>query len=186
MRQANTPAHLAAAAIITILAALIYASVQQAHRSAANDPQLQIAGDIGNELRKSGTPGRWMNGDIIEISQSLSVFTILFDGRKEPVKSTGLLNGRLPHLPEGVFAFARDEGENVFTWQPQAGVRAAVVLRPVQSSSYAFVAVGRSLTEIEKREHNLLQMAFISWLLCMGVLLIHWLISFYWARRETG
>jgi hypothetical protein len=46
----NSITHLAAIAIVTILCGLIYVSVQQSHRSVANDPQLQIARDISEGL----------------------------------------------------------------------------------------------------------------------------------------
>ncbi|MDP4261063.1 MAG: hypothetical protein Q8941_00915 [Bacteroidota bacterium] len=186
MKKANLLTHLAAAAIVTILAGLIYASVQQAHRSGANDPQLQVAMDISNKVKQAGTAGKWFNTDTVEISQSLSVFSTLFDSRGEPVMSTGVLNGKMPHLPKGVFDFAKTNGENVFTWQPERSVRMAVVLKPLSSPAYSFVAVGRSLNEIEKREQNLLWMAFISWLLCMGVIMLHWLINFFKSRTLPG
>jgi hypothetical protein len=84
----------------------------------------------------------------------------------------------MPSLPKGVFGQAMRYGENVFTWQPQKGVRVAVVLKSLQSSAYSYIAVGRSLYEVEQREENLRWMAFISWLLCMGVIMLHWLVSF--------
>jgi hypothetical protein len=186
MKQTNIFNHLAAAAIVTLLTGLIYAGVQQAHRSAADDPQLQIAGDISNKLKKGGAIDKWFSGDTIEISQSLSVFNVLFNDKGEPVISTGVLNGKMPLLPKGVFDFARKNGENVFTWQPQRGVRMAVVLEALQSSAYSFVAVGRSLYEVEQREENLRWMVIISWLLGMGVIMVHWIIAFIKARRNTN
>jgi len=186
MRQLNILTHLAAAAIVTIMIALIYATVQQVHRSGANDPQLQIAGDISNKLKKGEAIGKWFDGDTIEISQSLSVFNALYNDKGEPVMSTGLLNGKMPSLPIGVFGHAWRYGENVFTWQPQKGVRVAVVLQSLQSSSYSYIAVGRSLYEVEKREEDLRWMAFISWLLCMGVIMLHWLIIFLKNRKEAN
>jgi hypothetical protein len=87
-------------------------------------------------------------------------------------------------LPRGVFDFAKNTGENVFTWQPESGVRVAVVLKSVQSPDYSFVAVGRSLLEVEKRERDLLTMTIISWLLCVGVIMLHWLID-YMITRTT-
>ena len=179
MRKSNILAHLAAAIIVTILAAFIYASVQQVHRSAANDPQLQVSRDISDRLNnKRGPIDKWFNTDTIDISRSLAVFTTLYNYNDEPVVSTGLLNGKKPSLPRGVFDFAKRSGENVFTWQPESGVRVAVVLKSVQSPDYSFVAVGRSLFEVEKREKDLLTMTIISWLLCVGIIMLHWLIDY--------
>jgi hypothetical protein len=50
MKSSVLLAHFAAAVILTCVILLVYASVQQAHRSAANDPQLQIARDFGIAL----------------------------------------------------------------------------------------------------------------------------------------
>jgi hypothetical protein len=46
----NSLTHLAAIAIVSIVFGLIYITVQQLHRSAANDPQLQITWDISEGL----------------------------------------------------------------------------------------------------------------------------------------
>jgi hypothetical protein len=186
MRQPNILTHLAAAAIVTIMIALVYTSVQQVHRSGANDPQLQIARDISNKLKKGEAVKKWFSGDTIEISQSLSVFNALYNDKGEPVMSTGLLNGKMPLLPIGVFDHAMRYKENVFTWQPQKDVRVAIVLRSAQSSPGSYVAAGRSLHEVELREENLRWMVFISWLLCMGVIMLHGLISFFKNRKNAN
>ena len=186
MKNTNIITHLAAAAITTIILAAVYATVQQAHRSGANDPQLQIAGDIGHKIKNEDIVSKWFSGDTIDISQSLSSFTALYNDKGEPVASTGLLNGRMPSLPKGVFDVANKNGENVFTWQPQTGVRVAVVLQSLRSSSYSFVAVGRSLVEVEKREENLRWIVLISWLLCIGVIMFHWIIIFVKARSHAN
>jgi hypothetical protein len=46
MKPSSLFAHLVAAIIITGIILLVYACVQQVHRSSANDPQLQIARDL--------------------------------------------------------------------------------------------------------------------------------------------
>ena len=48
-------------AIVTVLILLIYASVQQCYRTAANDPQIQMAGDIAAKLRKGVSPDKIMH-----------------------------------------------------------------------------------------------------------------------------
>lgn len=178
MKHLDFVNHLAVAAIVTILCGLVYVSVQQAHRSAANDPQLQVAGDIDNKLRAGGSIDQWIKPDTVDIASSLSVFQTLYDDKERPVFSSGFLNGKMPLLPPGVFDFTRKTGENIFTWQPERRVRIAVVLKATQSPAYSFIAVGRSLLETEKRQQNLLRMVFIGWLLCTGVIVFHWIIKF--------
>jgi hypothetical protein len=176
MKKTNLLSHAAAALLVTMLSGLIYVAVQQSHRSGANDPQLQIARDIRERLKNNQSIDRLMSGDTVEISKSLAVFTVLYDMNGKPVQSNGLLDGKLPEIPKGVFDFTRKKRENVLTWQPRKGVRMAMVVESVQSPGIAFVAAGRSLNEVEKRISNLTTMLFIGWLACLGVILVHWVI----------
>lgn len=180
MKQMNFITHLAVLAIATIIIGLVYGSVQQCYRTGANDPQLQIAGDISTDLQgqKENAVVKWFDHSNVEISQSLAVFNALYDEKGEPAVSTGVLHGKMPALPHGVFEAARTKGENVFTWQPERGTRMAIVLRSVNASPYSFVAVGRSLREIESREESLRWMVVIAWLLCAAVIAVHFFVRF--------
>ena len=179
MKKSNTLTHFAAAALVTILVGLIEVSVQQSYRMDANDPQLQMARDIAARIEKGQSIDRLMTNDSIDIAKSLAPFTVLYDNNNVPIQSNGLLDGKLPGIPAGVLQFAKNRGENVLSWQPRAGVRVALVVEPVHSASVSFVAVGRSLLEVEKRESNLATMALICWLLCLGIVAFHWLIVFF-------
>ncbi len=184
MKYASFISHIAAAIIITAIILLVYASVQQAHRSSANDTQLQIARDVSNALSKGKSINRLIIPDTIDIAQSLAVFTELFDKSGKPVQSTGFLNGQLPQLPQGIFDFTNNNNEDVLTWQPQSNVRMALVCEKVDAAGVGFVAVGRSLKETEEREGNLVKMIAITWVACMAVLLIHFLLLLYFKRSE--
>src|SRR5690242_2912968 len=111
MKHLSFLTHFAAAIIITGIMVTIYASVQQAHRSAANDPQLQLARDIDKKIQKARPFYQLLPDDTIDISQSLSTFVTLYDWKGEPMQSTGLLDGKLPKLPPGVFDFTRSNKE---------------------------------------------------------------------------
>jgi len=176
MRNNNWLGYSAAILIVTILSGLIYVSVQQSYRSGANDPQLQVARDISQRLNKSQSINELMNGDTVEISQSLAIFKIFFNNNGDPVQSTGLLDGKLPQIPKGVFDFTKANGEDAFTWQPRKGIRMAMVVESVQGLGIAFVAAGRSLKEVEKRISNLTTMLLIGWVICIGILFFHWFI----------
>src|SRR4051812_5178758 len=108
MKHLSFLTHLAAAIIITGIMLTIYATVQQAHRSAANDPQLQLARDIDNRMQKARPFHQLLPDDTIDISASLGTFVTLYDWKGEPMQSTGLLDGKLPQLPSGVFDFTRN------------------------------------------------------------------------------
>jgi len=179
MKKSNFISHFAALMIITVLCGLIYVTVQQSHRTGANDPQLQIALDLKNAIETDRSTVQWMPGDTIEISKSLSVFKTFYNRNGEPVQSTGFLDGQLPRIPKTVLDFTERNRENVVTWQPQRGIRLAMVIESVKSSSIGFVAVGRSLKEVEKRESTLVTMVLVAWLVCVGVILFHFLLSYF-------
>jgi hypothetical protein len=169
--------HFAALMLTTILCGLIYVSVQHLHRSGANDPQLEIALDLKDAIENNQSTVKWMSSDSIEISKSLSVFKTFYNANGEPLQSTGFLDGRLPRIPKGVFDFTAKCKEDVLTWQPRAGVRMAMVVEAINSPQIAFVAVGRSLKEVENRESTLVTMVLVAWLVCSGVIILHFLLS---------
>src|SRR5690348_3821333 len=105
------------AAAITGLSMLIYASVQQNYRQSLNDPQIQVAEDtafalshgagIENTLWKelpmqTSTSSR----SYIDIATSLSPWIAYYAENGTPLESTGLLDGALPDVPNGVLASA--------------------------------------------------------------------------------
>ncbi len=185
MKKSNLLSHAAAALLVTILSGLIYVSVQQSHRSGANDPQLQIARDISGRLKNNKAIDQLMAGDTVEISKSLAVFIVLYDMNGEPIRSNGLLDGKLPQIPKGVFDFTRRHGEDAISWQPRRGVRMATVVESVQAGEIGFVAVGRSLQEVEKRVGSLTTMILIGWLACIGVIFLHVIIVNIRSKHKT-
>jgi len=185
MKQLPIVTHLAAAIIITTIMLLIYACVQQSYRSSTNDPQLQIARDLSNALSKGKSGKQFLAADTIDIAQSLALFTALFDAAGKPIQSTGLLDGKLPLPPSGVFEFARANMENVLTWQPRPGVRMAMVFEKIKSPGQGFIAAGRSLKEVEIREDNLVKMIGLAWAACLGVLLVNLSVQLYYRKVTT-
>ena len=165
-------------AIITVIFGVIYATVQQSYRTAANDPQVQIARDINARLQQ-GRPVENFLADTIDIAQSLSTFNVLYDANGKPIRSSGYLDHKMIRLPAGVFAFTKSHGEHQVTWQPGKGVRMAMIIVSSNASPVGFVASGRSLQEVEVREHNLVVMVFIGWIICIGLVLLHAVLQFY-------
>jgi hypothetical protein len=175
--------YLSAIVIITTIILLVYASVQQNFRSNANDPQIQIAHDLKTYL-ENGKPANALFSDTIDLARSLAVFKSTYDHNGKPIQSTGYLNGKLPQLPSGVFNYVRNNGEDWVTWQPEPNVRLAMGILKVSSFPISYIAVGRSLKEVEERTSRLINMAVISWILCVGVILINWLVYYYYVKRS--
>ena len=161
--------YLATAAIVTVIMGLIYVAVQQNYRSGANDPQLQIARDMQDLLERGASVKKYMD-DSINLERSLAVFAAVYDAKAVPIQSSGFLNGKFPRLPAGVVDFVNANGEERVTWQPEPGVRMAAVVVRTALPSAGYIVVGRSLKEIEIREHNLLESVFVCWVLAMALI----------------
>jgi len=177
----KTSPHLTAIAIITIIIGLIYCAVQQNYRSSANDPQVQIARELQGHLQK-GNPLPF--GDSVEMETSLSVFQQTYDKNANPLLSTGYLNGKVPRLPKGVFEYAKTNGEHWITWQPQENVRMATGIVRVNVGPVGYLVIGRSLNDVEKRRASMTKMIFMGWILCICVVLVNWLVTFYHYNRK--
>ena len=178
MKKTSLFNYVIVSAIITVIFGVLYATVQQSYRTNADDPQIEIAREINSELR-DGKPIDGFFADSINIAGSLSPFVILFNTSGKSLRSSGYLDGKMPELPKGVFDFTREHGEDRITWQPQNGVRMAMVILYSNTSPVGFIAVGRSLQEVEIREHNLVTTTFIGWIICIGLILLYAVIEFY-------
>ena len=170
------------AAFLTILCGIIYATVQQTYRTAANDPQVQLAYDSKDFLEQGHTVEalfaalKLFPADSLDIARSNGVFLTVYDAEKRPIHSNGYLHRRLPSPPTGIFDAAKQKTENRFTWQPEPGVRIAMVVIYMNSPGIGFVGVGRSLRETEIREANLVKTIFAGYVLCFVLLIVLFLL----------
>jgi hypothetical protein len=153
---------------ITLLSLFIYGAIQQVIRTGANDPQIQLAEDLANKLADGEAIPENLTADKVDIARSLSPFIIVFDSNKQVVASSAVLNNNNPVTPKGVLDYAREHGENRVTWQPQTGVRMAIVAIFYNDKAAGYVVVGRSLRENEIRTAkigNLIQLGWAATLL---------------------
>ncbi len=153
---------------------LVSATVQQNYRQSLNDPQIQMAEDAVAQLAKDYTPAavvpRPQTGAApVDIAASLAPWIAVYDASGTPLESSAELNGAPPRLPAGVFdtsvwnapiighhVNSAPANENRFTWQPEPGVREAVVLVAFQTpDGIGYVAAGRNMREVEAREDAL-------------------------------
>lgn len=149
--------------IITGLSGMIYVVVQQDLRIGANDPQIQLAEDAATTLGNGGSVQSVVPGEKVDIASSLAPYIMVFDESGKPIASSAVLNGQTPTIPQGIFTSVRQNGEDRVTWQPQNGVRSAIVMTHFQGASSGFVVAGRSLREVEIREDQLLQLVGLGW-----------------------
>ena len=152
------------AVIVTGLSWLIYGVVQQDIRQGADDPQIQLAEDGAAKLADGRSIQEIVPIEKVDIAKSLAPYIIVFDSSGKPIASSALLNGQIPTIPAGVFDVVRQNGEDRITWQPQYGVRSAVVVTQFKGANSGFVLAGRSLREVEKREASMQQIVFVGWI----------------------
>ena len=147
----------------------LYAVVQQVLRQGANDPQIQMAEDAASKLATGQSAQTIVPVEKVNIATSVAPFMMVFDANGTPIASSAQLNGQTPTIPSGIFDSVRQSGEDRITWQPQDGVRSAVIVTQFKGTSTGFVLAGRSLREVEKREDNILQLLNLGWI---GMLII--------------
>lgn len=155
--------------IILLIFGTIYTVTQQAGRSAANDPQIQIAEDAAAQLNMGDHPLIVTSGQT-DIETSLAPFTIVYDKSGKVVSGSGYIRGKVPKVPLGILAAAKGRDYHTVTWEPKDGVRVAAVT--VAADKY-YVLSGRSLKLAEKNASTALLLSVlgcVSSLVIVGVL----------------
>lgn len=160
------------AIVITALCGLIYIVVQQNLRHGANDPQIQMSEDIASQLSQKKLPTPQTSIDIIDIEKSLAPFVIVYDDSGNVIGSTARLNGKSPILPKGVLEYTKMHKQDRITWEPQRGVRHAIVVTRVKDGFKGYVLAGRSLREIEVREDIFLKQIGLGWIVILVTSLV--------------
>ncbi|MFN2195697.1 MAG: hypothetical protein ACK2UW_06195 [Anaerolineales bacterium] len=148
----------------TILCGLIYVSVQQSFRMAANDPQIRMAEDAARGLAAGQNAAELLTAGQVDLQYSLAPFLIIFDAAGRVVAANATLHNQVPVPPKGVLAYARTNGEDRVTWQPEPGVRSATVIVPIDGGVGGYVLAGRSLREVEARVGQLNLLVGAGWL----------------------
>jgi hypothetical protein len=160
--------------IVTMLSGLIYVTVQQNYRMSFNDPQIQLAEDAVNDLSIGKSADLIVPAVPVDISKSLTPFLVIYDQAGNPIAGSGQLHGKLPSLPGGVLDYTKTHDDNRLTWQPEKGIRNAIVVKQYKepSGKTGYVMAGRSMRELEKREKQTLLQALAVWLLTLGLIVI--------------
>ena len=175
------------AVVTTLLCGLVYLAVQQSLRMGANDPQIQMAEDAAVALAAGGTSESVLPVAQVDISTSLAPFLVIYSNTGEPLASSGLLHGTVPLLPQGVFDYTHQKGEDRVSWQPESGVRVAAVVVAYNGSQPGFVLAGRSLREVEIRESQTEHITGIAWLFTLvGSLIVVGLSELFFTKKKNS
>jgi hypothetical protein len=151
--------------ILTAGCLLVYVSVQQSYRNAANDPQIQTVSELKYKLSDSGLDTSVISKEKIELSGgSLSLFVIIYNSDKNPVMSSVLLNGKIPRIPVGVLQASLEKEINLVTWQPAKSLRYALAVVHSDGKFQGYIVCGRSLKSAEDRISQLNIFVILIWL----------------------
>lgn len=160
---------LPAAVAVSVAAGAAYGVGQNVVRSAANDPQIQLAEDAAAELTAGADAAAVAGGPQVDLATSLAVATTVVDRDGTILASTGRLDGGTVRPPLGALAAAASGEPHIVTWQPRRGVRlAAVIARYSGASGSGTVVVARSLRVVEQRDTRLLALVAVGWVGWVG------------------
>lgn len=150
---------------LLVVVGFVYVAMQQSYRQNADDPQIQLTGDIAARMSAGSSAQDIINTQAIKVdpSSSLAVFATIVDANDTVMASAMEMGGSVPLPPKGVLNAASLTHQNRITWQPQTGTRIALVVQAYQhGTSTGYVLVGRSLKEVEVREDTLFWMSAVS------------------------
>jgi len=146
----------AAALIVTIVFGSVYLTLQHIGRQGVNDAPAAAAAaqvqNIGSEP---------ISGPRLELTKDSGLFVIVYGEDNKPVSTTVTLHGEVPDLPVGVLDTTRTAGTDAVTWQPEPGLRMAVVARQVSGK---VVVAGQSLTPFENTDKEAQLVLTAAWL----------------------
>ncbi len=157
-------------AVITLLCGIIYIVAQQNFRMSANDPQYQMAEDAANALNNGADPKSLINSAApVEISQSLSPYLVIYSTSGNMAASGAMLDGHALAIPKGVIDYVDKNGKDAASWQPQPGVRQAMV--GIRAKNY-IAFTGRSLRKVEERIATLGEQVLFGWVMSIVAMLV--------------
>jgi hypothetical protein len=181
-----------------------YIIVQQNYRVTLDDPQIQIAEDAALALQNGAVPAEIVphGTPLVNLKDSLAPWVAVYDSGGTILESTGQLNNAPPKLPQGVFDTTHWNKfvighhlnpdyhlngspvlQDRISWQPESGVRQAVVITETPDKKY-FVAAGRNMREVEQRIEHEGELIFVAWFGILGAVLACILIG-VWASQKT-
>src|SRR6185503_1415271 len=172
------------AAVVTLMSGLIDTVTQQNYRVTANDPQTAMAEDAVTALNNGADPKSLaVSGPVTEMSKSFSPFLVIYDKAGNIAAGNTTLNGKPLTLPAGVLDYIQKNGSDMVSWQPQPGVRDAMV--GIRAAKGYTVIAGRSLHKVEERIVKLGQQVLFGWLVSLIGLYIVILIRDWVTEKYT-
>jgi len=154
---------------IVCIYGIMYLVVQQYIRLSANEILTEYAENTRSKLENGMTPDSIIKEiPKIDMAKSLSPFVMIYNNARILIASSASLKENYPAIATGTLDYAEKNNGNKVTWQPQQEVRnATVILHCTKDGQGYFILAGRSLREIENREHFVLLQTFAGMMLTL-------------------
>jgi hypothetical protein len=130
----------------------LYIVEQQWIRQSFNDYQMEAATDVARSLHTGANPSFIIpNKSLVptDVLVSRSAWIVVLDATGSMVDTTANMNGQPVRIPDGILSYAKANGTDVVTWQPNAMTRVALVVI-YEPTSKSYVVAGKSMIDIEK------------------------------------
>ena len=173
-------------ALATGLALALDTIPQQVLRLGANDPQIAMAGDLVARLEQGIAPAEAVPAGSVDLSRSLTPFLIAYDDQGRPLASQAQLNRQASPRPAASSTMSASTGEDRLSWQPRRDVRIAAIIQRVNGPQPGFVLAGRNMREVESREALVGQLAGLTWIGMMAVILVGTAVFGWYSRPKTA
>lgn len=138
----------------------LYVVVQQDGRHAVEDAPRAL-------LSSGATASGAGQQDQLDLEHYLGTFWVSYDAAGRPTAGDGYLGGRLAQVPRGVLETAQATGEDAVSWEPQPGLRFAIVAQPLGTG---VIVAGQSLQRTEQRADR--TVLYIGGALIAGLLVV--------------
>jgi hypothetical protein len=168
--------HLATAVLFGLIVLLIYAAVQQTYRTAARNPQTELARNTPNGIKYSRTY-YFISDSGVDAQQSSGTFRQLYNQNGQLIYSGGTIKGKAPHSTEHVLNNAKYCTESAVTGERPTDTESTDIAAYTTMPDIAFVVVTRSLHVAENFEIRLITMIILFWAVGCGIIAMHWLVQ---------
>ena len=153
------------AIVIILLSGMIYTVSQQLLRQSANETPLALANDAVNHLSTGAAAASVVPTKTVDLAHDYAPFVTVLSSKQQVLASNVSLSNRIPVPPSGVFGYARDNRIDKITWQPENGVRIALIVEYYSGAHGGYVVSGQSLKTTEDQETALGQLCLAGWFL---------------------
>ena len=155
--------------VSTLVLLIVYVNDQQHIRLAGNEPQEWMAHDTAERIASGVSPTQAVMGAPVRVLSEHAPYVIAYDKVGSTTAATGIFDGKISNLPEGILEYTRGHGTYRLTWEPEPGIRHAIVIVPIQGGTLGYVLSGRSLFYTEQQEALLKERTVYGWILTLIV-----------------